>query len=75
MNIPGKKIKRIRWVHTPQYVVSVEVEAVVPDADPSEACFPPETLKLLREVEERAKSGDVGWLHQHGRVYRVLDAA
>jgi hypothetical protein len=53
----------------------VEVEAVIPDADPSEPCYEPDVVELLREVEAKAKSGDVEWLKRHGKVYAALEAA
>ena len=75
MRISGKRIKRLRWVHTERYVVAIEVEAVIPLDDPSEACYESETVQLLRQVEERARQGDVEWLKQRGKVYEVVDAA
>jgi len=73
MRIEGKRIKRVRWVHTERYVVAVEVEAVIPTEDPSEPCYEPETVQLLRQVEERAQQGDLPWLKQHGKVYEAVD--
>ena len=75
MRIAGKRIKRLRWVHTERYVVAVEVEAVIPVDDPSEPCYESETVQLLREVEEHARRGEVEWLRQHGKVYEAVDAA
>lgn len=75
MLVAGKREKRTRFVHTDRFVVAVDVEAVVPDEDPSEACFEPETVALLREVELRARGGDKQWLMQHGRVYERVTAA
>ena len=75
MRIAGKRIKRLRWVHTDRYVVAIEVEAVIPVDDPSEPCYESETVQLLREAEERARQGEVEWLKQHGKVYQVVDAA
>jgi hypothetical protein len=75
MNLPGKRVKRTRLVRTDQFVVAVEVEAVIPDADPSEACFEPQVVELLRQIESHAKSGDVNWLKQHGKVYASVEAA
>jgi hypothetical protein len=54
MNIPGKRVGRTRLVRTDRFVIAVEVEAVIPDADPSEACFEPQVVELLREVESHA---------------------
>jgi hypothetical protein len=62
-------------VRTEKYVVAVEVEAVVPDADPSEVCYEPEVVELLREVEARAKRGDIEWLKRQGKVYAAMEAA
>lgn len=74
MRIAGKRIKRLRWIHTERYVVAVEVEAVIPVDDPSEPCYEAETVQLLREVEERARQGQVEWLKRHGKVYEAVDA-
>jgi hypothetical protein len=74
MSIPGKRVKRVRLVRTERFVVAVEVEAIVPDADPSEACYPPETVELLRAVESHARAGDAVWLKRHGRVYEAVAA-
>ena len=75
MNLPGKRVRRTRLVRTDRFVVAVDVEAVIPDADPSEPCFEPQVVELLRQVELRAKSGDVDWLKQHGKVYAAVEAA
>lgn len=75
MRIEGKRVRRTRLVRTERFIVAVEVEAVIPDVDPSEPCFESETVELLREVQARAQRGDVEWLKQHGKVYTSLDAA
>ena len=72
MKIPGKRVRRTRLVRTHRFVVAVEVEAVIPEDDPSEPCFEAETVELLRQVEEHAQRGDVEWLRQHGTVYQAL---
>jgi hypothetical protein len=69
---PGKRIRTTRLVRTDDYVVAVDVEAVLLDADPSEPVFEPSTVELLRQVERHAKSGDVSWLQQHGKVYAAV---
>jgi hypothetical protein len=73
MQLPGKRVRRTRLVRTDQFVVAVDVEAVIPDADPSEACFEPPVVELLRQVESHARSGDVEWLRRHGKVYAAVD--
>lgn len=75
MNVPGKRIKKTRLVRTYQYVVAVEVEVVIPDADPTDACYESETVELLRQVESHARAGHVDWLKQHGKVYAALGTA
>ena len=48
---------------------------VIPPDDPSEPCYEAETVKLLREIKERAERGEVSWLKQHGKVYTAVGAA
>lgn len=72
MRIPGKRVARTRLVRTDRFVVAVEVEAVIPEDDPSEPCFESETVQLLRKVANRAKRGDVAWLRRHGTVYQAI---
>jgi len=75
MRIEGKRVRRTRLVRTEQFVVAVEVEAIIPDADPGEPCFEPHVVELLRQVESHARRGDLDWLRQHGKVYQAFDAA
>jgi hypothetical protein len=75
MRIRGQRVKRTRLIQTDNYVVAVEVEMVVPVDDPSEPCYEAETVQLLKEIKERAESGDVAWLQQHGKVYAAVGAA
>ena len=75
MRISGQRVKRTRLIHTPQYVVALEVELVIPVDDPSEPCYEAETIELLKEVQRRADAGDLPWLKQRGRVYAAVDAA
>jgi hypothetical protein len=72
MHIEGKRLKRTRLIQGGRFVVAVEVEMVVPEDDPSEPCFEAETVKLLKEVAERAERGDREWLKTHGRVYELI---
>jgi len=48
---------------------------VIPVDDPSEPCYEPETIQLLREVREHAEQGDVAWLAAHGKVYEAVEAS
>jgi hypothetical protein len=73
MRIPGKRIKRTRLVQTEKFVVAVEVELVIPPDDPSEPCYEPETVKLLRDIKEHAERGDVEWLSERGKVYAAME--
>ena len=75
MRIPGKRVPRKRFVYTDRYIIAVDVEAVIPDADPTEPCYESETVEFLRRVEQHAQRGDIEWLKQHGKVYAALDAA
>ena len=75
MRIAGKRIKKTRLIQTEKYVAAVEVELVVPADDPSQPCYEAETVKLLREVKERAERNELSWLKQHGKVYEAVGAA
>jgi hypothetical protein len=75
MRIPGKRVHRTRLVRTPRFVVAVEVEAVFPAEDPSEACFESETVRMLRDIQKHAERGDVRWLQRRGKVYRAIEVA
>ncbi len=72
MRIVGERSKRIRLVHTDRFVVAVEAGMVTPVDDPSEPCYEPETLQLLREIKEHAEQGDVAWLSRYGKVYAAM---
>lgn len=69
------RVKRTRLIQTDRYVVAVEVELVIPLDDPSEPSYEAETVQFLREVRERAESGDEEWLRQHGRLYVAAESA
>jgi hypothetical protein len=75
MRILGERVKRTRLIQTEQYVVAVEVEMVIPPDDPSEPCYEAETVRLLKEVRERAERGDLAWLKKTGKVYAAVGAA
>ncbi len=75
MSIAGERIKRTRLIQTERFVVAVEVEMVIPVDDPSEPCYEPETVELLKEVREHAERGDIEWLTLHGKVYAAVGAA
>jgi len=75
MRMEGKRVRRTRLVRTEKYIVEVEVDAVIPDADPGEPCYEPETIEFLRKVEQWAEQEDVEWLKRRGKVYAAVDAA
>jgi len=72
MEIQGKRVKRTRLVRTDDFVVAVDVEAVIPLDDPSEPCFEPETVKFLKEIESQSNQGNLAWLKEHGTVYQAI---
>jgi len=69
MQIPGKQVRIPRWIHGRVCVVRVMVDAVIPDADPSEPCLEPATLKWLDELQALADAGDIEALEKIGDVY------
>ncbi|WP_152049384.1 hypothetical protein [Tautonia marina] len=75
MKIPGERIIRTRFIQTDKYVFAVDVQMVIPADDPSEPCYEPETVRLLRDIHEHAERGDLAWLARHGKVYAAVESA
>lgn len=69
MQIPGKRVRVPKWIHGRMCVVRVDAEAVIPDADPSEPCLEPATLKWLDKLQAMADAGQVDALAKLGDVY------
>ena len=69
MLVEGKRIKVPEWIHSGFCVVHVEVEAVLPDENPSEPCLEPDVIKYLDHLQELANAGNVDELEKHGTVY------
>ena len=69
MQIPGKRIRIPRWIHGARCVVRVEVDAIIPDEDPSEPCLEPATIRFLDGLQKLADEGAVEELAGHGDVY------
>lgn len=72
MKIPGKRIKIERWVHGKLCAIRVEVEAVIPDAEPSEPCLEMEAIRWLHQLHQWADAGEIEELEKHGTVYVPL---
>lgn len=69
MMIPGKRVRRTKWISAGDVAVAVEVELVIPDADPSEPCYESETVERLREIQGFADRRELDRLRRHGKVY------
>ena len=69
MALHGKRTKIERWIHAAPCVMRVEVDAVIPDADPSEPCLEPQTLRFLDDVQDKANRGLINELSRIGDVY------
>jgi len=69
MVLKGKRTSIDRWIHATPCVVRVEVEAIIPDADPSEPCLEPQTLRYLDELQSKADRGLIDELAGVGDVY------
>ena len=68
MRMPGKRVKRIRYIQTAKLIVAVDTEMVIPPSDPSEPCLEPETVALLRDIRQHAEVRARGekLLHRRG---------
>jgi hypothetical protein len=69
LQIPGKRVRLPKWIHGRLCVVRVEVEAIIPDADPSEPCLEPATLRWLDELQRLADMGNIEALEAAGEVF------
>lgn len=69
MNIAGERLTIVQWIEGKTCVVRLEVEAVIPEEDPSEPCFEPEALTLMDEVQELADRDQIDALAKFGQVY------
>lgn len=67
--VEGKRVRVVRWIHGRVCVVRVEVEAVIPDEDPSEPCLEPRTVRWLDDLQALADAGRVEELAKLGDVY------
>lgn len=75
MPLQGRRIKIDRWIHADRCVVRVSVEAVIPDADPSEPCLEPATVRFLDDIQRKADQGLINELAKVGDVYVRQSAA
>jgi hypothetical protein len=69
MSLRGQRVKIPRWVHAGPCVVYLEVDAVIPEADPSEPCLEPATVRLLDQIQGLAEAGEIAQLQRYGTVY------
>lgn len=71
--IQGTKFKLLRWVEgqtsAGRFVVRLDVDAVIPDADTSEPCFEPAALRLLDDAQRLAAAGRLDDLARIGEVF------
>ena len=69
MELPGERTKIVRWIRGSNFVVRVEVDAIIPDFDPSEPYLEPEAIRFLDDVKDKANRGLIGELEKVGEVY------
>jgi len=69
MGMTGERTKIVEWIRGNNFVVRVEVDAIVPEFDPSEPCLEPEAIRFLDEVKDMANRGLIGELKKVGEVY------
>ena len=69
MGMTGEKTKITEWVRGDNLVVRVEVDAIIPDFDPSEPCLEPAAIRFLDDVQDKANKGLISELEKVGEVY------
>lgn len=69
MVVKGQRVRVPQWIHGRVCVVHVEVDAVIPDSDPSEPCLEPDAVKWLDELQRQADTGAIDQLAKVGEVF------
>jgi hypothetical protein len=67
--LTGKRVKIPQWIHGTRCVLRVDVDAIIPDEDPSEPCFEPAAIKWMDELQRLADDGNIEELSKYGVVY------
>ncbi|MEM6554111.1 MAG: hypothetical protein AAF750_18490 [Planctomycetota bacterium] len=67
--IPGQRVRIPRWVFGERYIVQVEVDAVLPDEDPTEPCLEPAALRHLDQLQRWINEGRIEELEKAGALY------
>ena len=68
-HLPGRRIRIPRWVFGDRYIVQVEVDAILPEDEPTEPCLEPATLHHLDQIQQWINSGQLDELEKAGAVY------
>jgi hypothetical protein len=67
--LPGEHVKIPQWIHGQHCVVRVDVDAVIPDEDPSEPCFEPAAVNWMDHLQQLADNGNIAELAKVGQIY------
>lgn len=65
----GRRTRIERWIHVARCVVRGEVDAIIPNSDPTEPCLEPGTIRYLDELQAKADQGLIDELARLGDVY------
>jgi hypothetical protein len=57
--LPGKRINLTKVIHGSRCAVRVQVDAVIPDEDPSEPVIEPAMVRWLDELQRLVDAGEV----------------
>jgi hypothetical protein len=69
MGMTGQQTRIAEWIRGDNFVVRVEVDAVIPDFDRSEPCLEPPAIRFLDHVQDLANRGMISELEKLGEVY------
>ncbi len=69
MELTGERIKITHWIRGSNFVVRVEVDAIIPEFDSSEPCLEPAAIRFLDDVQDKANRGLISELEKIGEVY------
>ena len=69
MEVKGKKVRVPKWIHGELCVLHLDIEAIVPEFDPSQTVLTPSTVRFLDQLQRMANEGKIDELSKHGTVY------
>ena len=69
MGLAGTPTRISEWIRGDNFVVRVEVDAVIPNFEGAEPCLEPAAIRFLDDIQEKANRGLIADLEKVGEVF------